>query len=247
VHVDYRSSHVFAVLHPDAVPLVQSAIDRGVFRKGMFAAFATRLEQYQIKFDTTRTPKGSLLVGFTESRGLTEQEYSKLVLRRAEEQMERLRSQISRRPVGFRIMNLVFQAIDDRLEYLQSLEKPIYTPRSVGDAAGNGRKEPAESPASNLATAGDSSQVSDAQVSATSSHEGQLDNTPEVSQGDSPTTPPHRPSSSSQSNHEAMDLDSASAPEPEAGKQLTAADGESQQSKKPRVETTEQEDPSPQA
>ncbi|KAJ8907495.1 hypothetical protein NDN08_007606 [Rhodosorus marinus] len=133
----------------------------------MFAAFATRPEQYQIKFDTTRTPKGSLLVGFTESRGLTEQEYSTFVLRRADEQMERLRSQISRRPVGFRIMNLVFQAIDDRIECLQSLEKPIHTPRSVGDAAGNGRKEPAESPASNLATADDSSQGLDAQVSAT--------------------------------------------------------------------------------
>jgi len=45
VHVDCISSHVFAVLHPGAVPLVQSAIDRGVFRKGMFVAYASRPAQ----------------------------------------------------------------------------------------------------------------------------------------------------------------------------------------------------------
>ncbi|KAJ8901030.1 hypothetical protein NDN08_004892 [Rhodosorus marinus] len=152
----------------------------------MFAAYASRSAQSQITFDTTRTPKVSLLVGFTESRGLTANECSKLALRRAEEQMDRLRSQISRRPVGFRIMNLVFQAIDARLEYLRGLDTTNPTTSPVDDAAGTGSEELDGSPSPHLATEGDSLHVSDAGVSSTGPPDAQVDSTTDVRQGAAP-------------------------------------------------------------
>jgi len=135
--------------------------------------------------------------------------------------MERLRSQISRRPVGFRIMNLVFQAIDARLEYLRGLDTANHTPSPVDDAAGTGSEAPDGSPSPHLATEGDSSHVSDAGVPSTGPPDAQVDSTTDVRQAAAPQTTRHRTPSSTSSTPEAMALDSASAPEP--GRQITEA------------------------
>ncbi|KAJ8903743.1 hypothetical protein NDN08_004843 [Rhodosorus marinus] len=131
-HVDFIASHACLLCPPDAIPIPQSAISRGVFRTGIFGSFTQRHPDRQVTLYTGQALDTDNLLGYNERQHIAPANIGAQTLKRAIDQTIRIRARLRRRQLSFNTLAAIHEYLESRLGDLQARQR---TPTVQGESA----------------------------------------------------------------------------------------------------------------